>query len=342
MLIAELRELVKNYKDEDLRLIISEMYKSMPKKLREEKDVDTLLQDLSAYMSIGKIEKVKNRQININAMQQEIDLFLDYAYKQYYFAPNNVVHKKERPKWRFKVKAYIRDLQEISVDSREGSIATELLLKLYEMLSYACAYYIFNTDNPFRSVGIEQTSLLETVIAIRLDCGINQDKIKSVINLVINNTADRETLHSSLICVLIMNLKSSDSKEMAVEQCKQLIKELQKSKQASSKKSWLLDSSDYQREEKINNLVEMVFRINIELCEFDEATRFFNKNYIERNAEITLYVLLKFLWEYELKELWIHEYENALKNGVKPREKLIKIYEYIQENNSLPENVYIY
>lgn len=116
---------IKNYKEEDLRLIITEMYKSMPKKLRDEKDIDTLLQDASAYMRIGKIEKVKNAQINIDVLKQEIDLFLSHAYKQYYFAPNNVVHKKERPKWRFKVKAYIQDLQAISIESAEGNIATE-------------------------------------------------------------------------------------------------------------------------------------------------------------------------------------------------------------------------
>lgn len=342
MLVSELKELLKNYKEEDLRLIISEMYKSMPKKLREEKDIDTLLQDASAYMRIGKIEKAKNRQININALKQEIDLFLDYAYKQYYFAPNNVVHKKERPKWRFKVKTYIQDLQGLSVDSAEGSIATKLLLKLYEMLSYACGYYIFNTENPFRSVGIEQTSLLETVIARRLGNGINQENVKSAVDLVINSRVDRETLHSSLICVLIMNLKSSDSKEIAIKQCKQLKKELQEVKEVPSKKSWSMESSDYERKEKINNLVEMVFRINIELCEFDEAIQYYKKNYIEKDSEITLFVLLRLLWEYELKEFWLHEYDKALKNGVKPREKLINIYEYIQENNSLPENFYIY
>lgn len=342
MLVAELKELLKNYKEEDLRLIILEMYKSMPKKLREEKDIDTLLQDASAYMSIGKMGKAKIRQIDIEAIKQEIDLFIDHAYNQYYFAPNNVVHKKERPKWRFKVKAYIQDLQGIFVDSAEGSIATELILKLYEMLSYSCGYYIFNTENPFRSVGIEQTSLLEIVIVRCLGNGINQENIKSAINLVINSRVDRETLHSSLIWVLIRNLKTSDSKEIAITQCKQIKKELQEVKQFSPKKSWSIENSAYERKEKINNLVELVFRINIELCEFDEAIQYYNKNYIEKDSEITLYVLLRLLWEYELKEFWLKEYDKAQKNGVKPRETLCSIYEYIQENNSLPENFYVY
>lgn len=46
MLVSELRKLLKKYKEEDLRLLIAEMYKSMPKKLREDKDIDALLQDV--------------------------------------------------------------------------------------------------------------------------------------------------------------------------------------------------------------------------------------------------------------------------------------------------------
>jgi hypothetical protein len=78
-----------------------------------------------------------------------------------------------------------------------------------------------------------------------------------------------------------MNLKSSDSKEIAISQGKQLKKELQEIKQVSSKKSYSLENSDYERKEKINNLVEMVFRINVELCEFDEAIQYFKKTILK-------------------------------------------------------------
>jgi len=337
MLVSELRELLKKYKEEDLRLLITEMYKSMPKKLREDKDIDALLQDINEYMRIGKVERPRDRQINVNNLKQEIDLFIDYAYKQYYFAPNNFVHKKERPKWRFKVKAYIKDLQGFTVNSAEGSIATDLLQKLYEMLSYACGYYIFNTDNPFQSVGIKQAGLLDIVIKRKLGSGISAESVKSVIELVINSEVDRETLHSFLIQVLVMNLKYSDSKIITIEQCKILKKELYKSKPAQSKRLWSLDSSDFKRCEKINNLVEMIFRINMELCEYDEAIKYFNENYNERNDEISLYVLLSMLLEYKLKDLWLREYNQAMKKGVKPREALRKTQKYILENDKLPE-----
>ena len=110
-----------------------------------------------------------------------------------------------------------------------------------------------------------------------------------------------------------MNLKSPDSKVIAIQQCKLLKKELQESKQAPSKKSWSSDSSDYRRVEKISNLVETVFRIHTELCEYDSAIKYFNGNNIEREAEVSLYVLFRLLLEYKLKELWLREYDEALK-----------------------------
>ncbi len=338
MLVSHLREVLKGYKEEDLRLLILEMYKSMPKKFREDKDIDLLLQDVEAYMGRGKIERTQEIQKDIEHLKTEIDLFVDYAYKQYYFAPNSFVHKKDRPKWRFKVKAYIKDLQTIPVESREGKTSTDLLEKFYKMLDYACSYYIFNTDNPFRSVGIEQTTFLDMIIARKLGSGISKESVKSVVALVINSGVDRETLHSSLICVLIKNLKTSDYKEIAIEQCMALKTELEKNN--SSKKTRNADFSEYQRKERLNNLTEMVFRINIVLCEYEKAIDYFNKNHIERNKEISLYILLELLLEYKLKEYWLKEYDDAIKRGVIPRKSLQKTYMYIQENDKLPEWVY--
>ncbi|MCR4432028.1 MAG: hypothetical protein NUV45_13545 [Tepidanaerobacteraceae bacterium] len=338
MKVSELRELLKHYKEEDLRLIISEMYKSMPKKLREDKDIDTMLQDVHAYMSISKIERTRNEQVDVDDLKQEIEQFIDYAYKQYYFAPNSFVHKKERPKWRFKVKAFIKDLQQVPVESEDGGTATDLLKKLYEMLCYACNYYIFSTDNPFRSVGVGQTTLLDSVISRILGQGVNKENVKSVVELVINSSVDRETLHSHLIMELVRNLKTPDSKKIAIEQCRVLKSEIDNSKKMSSKKSY--DSYEYRREEKINNLVETVFRLNMALCEYEEAIKYFHDNYVESDDEVSLYVLLDLLFEYELKEYWLREYDKALKKGIKPRGSLQKTRKFILENGSLPKYIH--
>lgn len=43
MLIGEVRDVLKKYSEEDLRLIVVEMYKRMPKKLKEDKNADEML-----------------------------------------------------------------------------------------------------------------------------------------------------------------------------------------------------------------------------------------------------------------------------------------------------------
>ncbi|GAU78834.1 hypothetical protein F3D3_3469 [Fusibacter sp. 3D3] len=337
MLISELREMIKAYNEAELRLIIAEMYKAMPKKLREEKAIDTLVKNSEKYTKSGKTNDSRNEPVDVYVLKPQIELFMEYAYKQYYLAPNSMIHKKDRPKWRFVVKGYIKDLQGVSIYGTEGDIATDLLFKLYEMLSYACGYYLFRTDNPFRSIGMDQTELLYTVIARRFSSGIKQDKVKAVLESVITSNVDRETLSSSLISVLIQNLKSSESKEMAIEQSKLLMDGFMRTKQTALKMKPATRHSDYERKEKINKLVEIVFRLNIELSEYDKAIQFYNKYHNEIDAEINLFILLKWLEAYELKALWLREYDRARKNGVQPRIILSNVYEYVKKNECFPE-----
>lgn len=345
MLISELRELIKKYKEEDLRLLIAEMYKAMPKKLREEKSIDTLLYNPNVYSLTGKGTRKQHKQIDLKFLIPEIEQFIDYAYKQYYFAPNSYIHKKERPKWRFKVKFYINSLQSIPIDGEEGKIATNLLIKLYEMLCYASRYYIFSTDDPFRSVGIEQTVLIDNIINRRLGSGINSESVRNAIELVIDSSVDREILHSFLIDLLVENLKTNDSKEIAIEQSMFLKAGLDNSKSKSSKRSRISAHSEYQLIDKINLLVRLVFRLNVALCEYDTAIKYFSENYVEKDKEASLNVLLDHLYEFGLKNHWLREYDRAVKKGVKPREELQRIYQYIQQTDmqdQLPERSFFY
>ena len=50
MKITELREIIKEYNEEDLRLLIAELYKAMPKVLREDKEID----DFTTYCCLTK------------------------------------------------------------------------------------------------------------------------------------------------------------------------------------------------------------------------------------------------------------------------------------------------
>lgn len=327
MLVSEVREVLKKYNEEDLRLIVAEMYKSMPKKLKEDKQVDALLQDVQGWINVRNTRRSQVEQVDLISLKEEIDRFVQHAYNQYYFAPNSYVHKNDRPKWRFKTKGFIKDLQVFPVDNEEGKIATDLLQKIYEMLSYACGYYIFRTDSPFGSVGMTQTGLLDLVIARKLAGDVSKESLRSAISMVINSTVDRQTLDSFLISVLVDNLKTPDLRESAIEQCFEVKKEQEKV--ALSKKG-RRGGYDYEYEERRNNLVEMVFRIYMDLKEYDRAISYFKGGYVEHNKEVALFVLLDLLNEYGLKEHWIREYNAAIEKGVSPRESLQEMYLELQ------------
>jgi hypothetical protein len=329
LLMAELKETIKKYNLEDLQLLIREMYKVMPKKLREEKNIDELLRDVHGYSVNNKGQK-KDPPRDFNELISEVDCFIEYAYKQYYFAPNVYVHKKERPKWRFKAREYIKSLQEITALDEHRRKATDYLEKLYELLSYACGYYLFSTDNPFRSVGIEQLVFLDMVIKRKFMEGINQESIKSVINLVINSNTDPNTYSLSLIYILVDNLKSPDAKEMAIEVGEALMQETYKAfvNQTQKQRSF----KRYHYDNKISRLVETIFALNMELCEYQRAIGFFNANYKASDNEVRLYVLLTHLYEYDLKDHWLSEYEKAVKKGVIPRESLREKYACLKKN----------
>lgn len=106
--LPEFRKQIETYSIEELRYLTAELYKAIPKKIKEEKDIDPLVLSVPEHFKengTGKASspsKVKKAP-DLGALESEIELFLENAYAQNYFAPNRFVPKHERPKWRFKV-----------------------------------------------------------------------------------------------------------------------------------------------------------------------------------------------------------------------------------------------
>jgi len=58
---------------------------------------------------------------------------------------------------------------------------------------------------------------------------------------------------------------------------------------------------------------------------------------MEREREVSLFVLLQWLFQYKLKELWLREYKTALQQGIQPRKALRNTYQYIKETGEFPK-----
>ena len=182
-----------------------------------------------------------------------------------------------------------------------------------------------------------QTELLDLVLKKSLANGINKETIKRSIALILEPGLDRQTIHSELLCVLAANLKTTDAKETAIREAMEQKAALDRAANISPKNKWRMSHTEYERNEKANILTELVFRLNILLCEYEEGIRYFKKNIRKTDKEIELYVLLELLYQYDLKDCLIIEYEEAVKKKVEPRESLVKVYRYTKVHGELPD-----
>lgn len=337
MKVSEIRLILKNYSNEELVTLVVEMYKSIPKKVKEEKEIDELIKDIRSAKK--KTARKKETQIDFNELKGEIEQFISDAYNQYYISANSYVPKKERPKWRYKVKRFMKELRMLQPANRDQEVASVHLMKeLYELVCYACGGYVFNTEDPFLSVGIEQAEFYDEVISRNFQLGKNTDSITFAIELILNNDLDRYTLYEELISKITDHLNLPDLNLIAIEQSQKLLETLQSEKKKPTT-GFQFDKEirDYKLNDKINILVQLEFRCYIELAQYGEAISFFLKNNLSRDKEVQIYSLLDLLFEYSLKDQWIDVYENAVKNAIEPRESLQNTYHFIKKTDAFPE-----
>ena len=321
MRVDELRTTLNKYNGAELKEIIVSLYKMIPKSRKEDSSLDELLLNFTHEKSKTPDKKIKP--INFEPLKTEIEQFMEYADMQYYLAPNKYVRKEQRSKWRFEVKRFIKELLPVGGENSEE--AGRLLADIYEMLCYACGYYVFRTEDPFSALGYRQSDLLQLVLRKIFYNGFNLDAMKKAVFLTLDSTVDRETLHVELMFALLDILKTTDTKEMALSQCVAYQKEYD-SYQASKDEFKYPSGNKYRRERHLNYATELYLLLKFSLLEYDDGIDYFWKHHKEINKEITLYCLLRLLDDDSLSGLWIREYEKAVANGIKPRNYLQEKY----------------
>ena len=161
MKIDELRKAIKNYTLDEKDKIIIELYKRIPKSIKEDYNIDKYIENIN--ISVKKENKESFEQL-----KKEIEYFLDCAWDNLYSHPNKIIPKSERSKWRFKAKKYYKNLKEIKINSENGEIATDLLSDLYKTLSYGSNYLLFSSWNTFGAIQVSQSTFLNDIVERKL------------------------------------------------------------------------------------------------------------------------------------------------------------------------------
>lgn len=319
MKVQELRKLLGEAERELIEKAFLESYKHLPKNKKEE--LDETITDILKGREPQKAEKAEP--INFESLESEIAMFVENAYAQNYFAPNRVIPKSQRPKWRFLVKNYIKELERIPVEGDSYPRAVKCLEDLYGVLCYGCNYYIFSTEDPFRSVGWRQPELFHMLVKKTFSMGYSKENMSRLLLRACTGGLSRESLHEGNMIALLSELKTTDVKYMAIDTARELIKE-RKAKFASLKK---YENDRYSMMEAVNNLSGMILMISAGLGELEDGVKYFFENNMERTKEIALYRALDYVDDIGDDSQWIWVYEYGIKAKIKPREQLVEEYE---------------
>lgn len=314
MKVQELRNLLSNADKNLTDKAFVEVYKNLTKSKKEELD------DVIMGILEGREEKKepKKVQMDFETLDREIRFFVENAYAQNYFAPNRVIPKNQRPKWRFLVKNYIKELEKIQVESPDFPQGVKLLTDLYHVLCYGCNCYIFSTDDPFRSIGWEQEKLFSMVVKKTFSLGYTRENIKSVLLDACTGGLGSESLYQWNMMAILPEFKTSDVKYMAIEIAKGIIDEKRDKLKTLGK--WA--NGRYELEEVINNLCDMILLISIALSEPELGVDYYFRTCIESDKEIVLYRALRLIDAMDEDQLWLDVYHYGLKAKIKPGSEL--------------------
>lgn len=324
MLVNDLKKIINDYTPEEKNKIIVELYKRIPKAIKENYDIDNYISNIRESNKLAKEKKV----LSIDDLFKEVRYFLLCADSGLYASPNKVIPKEQRSKWRFQAKKYYKDLVSIPADSPEGSIATDLLSSLFKVLSTGSCYLTFSSFETFRAVQISQSDFLKTIMERKLITGVNKENLEYCANLL-DIDYDPYEYHTNVLLSFSSCLKTPDMRYMAIDVLKNFVDEKNEKLKALRKDKKCSYSRIYDCEEIINYFVECITYIYFDLCEVDKGIAYFHKNYIKSDKEIKEYIILDWLNNFELYDFWIKEYEKHINVGY--RESLTEQYEELMK-----------
>jgi hypothetical protein len=334
--VDELRVKLSKLNQEDLIKLAVEFYKLVPKAKKEDANLDELIN--SPTQKVVKPSTVAAFR-GLVEIESEVDVFLANARAQNYLVSNKIIPKKERATWRFKVKAWYKELTNPKNSHFDTAKQTEILLSLYTLLAEACGYQYFTSEEPFESVGVPQTDFYRTVLQFIDKTQGKTGVVNRGIGLIVNNNTGYNTSYSNLMTELIPILETPDAKYHAIEVTNRLIQENNFTHPTAKKGTVSYDrfsSGNYQKETKNNHLAELGFRLYASLYDYHAAIEFYETHHYESDTEVKLYILTRLLVEHEQKDAVKTVLNQAIKAGEKPRSGLLKLLKAIEEKNELP------
>ncbi len=335
MKIGELRDLLKTADKKQLQGIIDIVYKALPKDRKE--DIDTGIADLLSQGRDGskkaaKPAKPKKTLPDMNVLADQINKFVDNARDGLYLRPNRTVSKERRSKWRFEAQRFVKDLKQFAPADEDYLTSVDCLRDLYQVLTEGCGVYLFRSNDPFASVGINQEAFYDMLCdrVFLPEVKPDRETLADMIDLATNVSIDRTTLHTSLILSYLDHLRGdADLLRLSVEIVSDLLQELP----PDEGPSFFITIEKILASNRLEHLCEMLQGLYTRLGEFKKGARLFFEESVKHrtecgNKEVIFYIMLQNEHCFGGDDrTWTELYEEFRdKEKIKPRESLVKLY----------------
>ena len=335
MKVNELLGLLSKVPYEDLFKVAVELYKSLPKAVKDDQTggIDVKIKMILTHQEKTEVH-VKKQIVDYDSLHDEIDTFIENAYDDNYIKPNRKISKAQRSKWRFVVMRFVKELQNILPDDSNYDDSNVDLINIFKVLSYGCGYYIFTTDDPFASISKKQIDFYKIICSRIFAKGVDREMIPDMIALSSSVNLDRHTLHTYLINIFLEYINQKDDILYTIKTATEIIDEHKN-----------VSPGNYDKLKELENIAIIVMGLYFKMSEFDMGCEYYWKTcekykiniaiYSEdKNKEVVFYCLLQYISNFnDSKSLWVKYYEKYV-NGITPRDSLVNKYNELKESLS--------
>ncbi len=332
MYVKELRSILKQYDEEKAKKLVVEIYKSIPKKVREEKNIDLLIEDVDKFL-VDKKNPIKTIGVEkAKKIIKDANNFTVSASMGFYASPNKYVSKKVRMAWRNEVKRHIKNLNLILPTSTYGDEATVVLAEIYDLLNIAKYETIFSTNDVFNAIKMDRDYIFDLIVSRVFYKEVTDEKVAFVTDVCFAYSVRNIKVKYFLTDIIKSKIKTQDEVAVVLDGLAMLQKDDEKilNEQLSKKSSKSTLEVDYLIGKK-KDVAELQIYFYAKAGEIDKATKVYMKYFGTSSKYV--YILLNMYKQLDLKKEWLATYK-SIKNKS-------KIYEYIDEENKFPRYVVI-
>ncbi|MBR2801239.1 MAG: hypothetical protein IKE21_01435 [Erysipelotrichaceae bacterium] len=321
----ELKKKLKSFSKEELEYLAGELYRLTPKKVREEKGYEELLEHLPELSAAGKAFQKGMTPEDTDALLKEAAEFIMDVKAGYYFSANRYVTRAQRYRWRTYLKDLVRRLNRIKAEGDEGRKAANCLCGIYEVMAVGTHRWLFPSQEPFYSCGMKQIEFFEQVARRLLQVSTGRITLHRLLTLAVEpDLGSPFAHHDDYLRVLCGLLKTPDSKESAVEEAMALVEESRKRRDQKT------------AAEAREAYAFLVLLLELRLCEYEVGIDYYQENSSRSPGERTK-ILLRELRRLDLKEQWLEIIARAYRQNVSLSEEYEEIWKYLRNEGTFPE-----